>query len=122
MINFIFKLVANTLRKMAKMLRLTYNEINIIVYYFLIPLSWCVMVDYYFDTHKITIAFSIFCLGFRVGCNDFESYSDWLFYKSAVFLNSFNRFGSNYYSTSVWICVALPLVIYGGLIYLIVVN
>lgn len=38
MIDFIFNLVAVALFKVAKMTHLTYNEINIIVYYLIIPM------------------------------------------------------------------------------------
>ena len=42
----VFGIVAASLRLMAKALHMTYNEINIIVYYLIIPLSWCIMLDY----------------------------------------------------------------------------
>jgi hypothetical protein len=44
MIGSIFSFVAKALTKIAKVTHLTYNEINIIVYYLIIPMSWCVMV------------------------------------------------------------------------------
>lgn len=42
----IFALVAGVEHIIAKLTGLTYNEVNIIVYYLLIPLSWAVMIDY----------------------------------------------------------------------------
>ena len=42
----IFAIVAGLEHIIAKMTGLTYNEVNIIVYYLLIPLSWVVMFDY----------------------------------------------------------------------------
>jgi len=119
MINSIFKIVANFLWYIGRITGLTYNEINIIVYYFLIPLSWLVLLDIIFDFHFLKIAFVIYCLGFRVGCKNFKTYSDWLFDKSVAFLNYFNKFGSNYVKSSVWICVLLPLVIYALLLFFI---
>ncbi|ERM80993.1 hypothetical protein P872_11950 [Rhodonellum psychrophilum GCM71 = DSM 17998] len=65
------------------------------------------------------IAFVIFTIGFFVGCRDFKTYSDWLFAKSVSFLNYFNRYGSNYFASSVWICVSLPILVYGLLLFLI---
>jgi hypothetical protein len=35
------------------------------------------------------------------------------------FLNYFNRFGSNYVAIAVWICVAVPLLIYALLLFLV---
>jgi hypothetical protein len=118
MINKIFRLVANALIKLARITGLTYNEINILVYYFFIPFTWLVMLDLVFEFHFLKIGFATFCFGFFVGCRDFKNYSDWAFQKSVDFLLFFNRFGSNYYKSSVWICVAIPLVVYGYLGYL----
>jgi len=115
----IFKIVANFLSFVAHKIRLTYNEINIIVYYLIIPFSWLCLLDIIFNFHYLKIAFVIFTLGFIVGCRNFSTYSDWLFDKSVSFLNYFNKYGSNYIASSVWICVSLPLIIYAILIFLI---
>ena len=45
MIQTIFNAVAISLLKIAKKLNITYNQINIIVYYLLIPLSWTILID-----------------------------------------------------------------------------
>ena len=42
----IFAVVAGLEHIIAKLTGATYNEVNIIVYYLLIPLSWAVLVDY----------------------------------------------------------------------------
>ena len=112
MINSIFTIVASFLHWLSRLTGFTYNQINIIVYYFIIPFSWCVLLDVIFDFHFLKLGFLVFSLGFRIGCTDFKSYSDWAFKKSVQFLNYFNRFGSNYYKSSVWICVSLPIIIY----------
>jgi len=117
--NLIFKLVANALSIIGRKTGLTYNEVNIIVYYFIIPFSWLCLLDIILNFHYFEIAFVIFTLGFIVGCRNFKTYSDWLFDKSVSFLNTFNKYGSNYIASSVWICVSLPIVIYAILIYLI---
>jgi len=117
----IFRIVANSLYLIGNKTGRTYNEINIIVYYFMIPFSWLVLLDIIFSFHYLKIAFVIFTLGFTVGCRNFKTYSDWLFYKSVSFLNYFNKYGSNYISSSVWICVSIPIVIYAILIYLIII-
>jgi hypothetical protein len=119
MIKVIFKIVASSLKFIGRKTNLTYNEINIIVYYFIIPFSWLYLLDIIFNFHYFKIGFAIFTLGFSIGCRNFRTYSDWLFDKSVTFLNYFNRYGSNYISSSVWICVSLPIVIYVILIFLI---
>lgn len=117
--HFIFNVIAKSLVKIGQLTGLTYNEVNVIVYYFLIPFSWLCLIDLIFDFHYFKAAFVIFTSGFFVGCENFRSYSDRLFMRSVKFLNYFNRFGSTYIASSVWICVALPLVIYILLIYLV---
>ena len=119
MISLIFKIVANSLSCLSRKIGLTYNEINIVTYYFIIPFSWLVLIDIIFHFHYLKITFGIFTLGFFVGCRNFTTYSDWLFDKSVAFLNYFNKYGSNYIKSSVWICVALPIIIYITLLYVI---
>ena len=122
MIRVIFRIVALSLNVIAKLTGRTYREVNILVYYFMVPLSWLIMLDQIFGFHYFKISFLLVCFGFYLGCRDFKSYSDWLFEKSVVFLNLFNKMGSNYVSSSVWICVGLPLLIYLALGYLLIVN
>ncbi len=119
MINTIFKIVANSLKVTAKFTGFTYNQINILLYYFIIPFTWLLMLDTIFNWHYLSIGFIIFSIGFFVGCRNFNSYADWAFHKSVNFLNYFNKFGSNYYASSVWICVSIPIVIYALLICLL---
>jgi hypothetical protein len=115
----IFYNVANDLTSYARMFKITYNEINIIVYYFLIPFSWLVLLDLIFEFHYLKIGFGVFSLVFFLVCKDFRSFSNKLFRKSVNFLNYFNRFGSNYIISSVWFCVFVPIGIYAFLIYLL---
>lgn len=115
--NTIFRIVAGILLAIAKITGLTYNQINIIVYYFIIPFSWFWLLDIIFQIHFLKVAFIGGILGFFIGCRDFKSYSDWLFKKSVLFLKYFNRFGSNYVLTSVLLCVVFPIIIYVLLLY-----
>ncbi len=114
----IFTIVADALRSLARLTGFTYNEINVLLYYFFIPFTWLILLDIILHIHYLKIAGFIFCLGFFAGCKDFKEYSDWLFFKSVIFLNFFNRFGSNYIKSSVWICVSVPIFIYAILFYL----
>ncbi|MDE7455728.1 MAG: hypothetical protein K2M96_03370 [Prevotella sp.] len=117
----IFALVAGIEHIIAKLTGLTYNEVNIIIYYMLIPLSWAVMIDYItrmpFLTPLYIIAWVIFLkkdqMAFRNRC-------DWAFMKSVDFLLLFKRIGWNYVVSSVIICVIVPLLVYIELIYAII--
>ena len=110
----IFAIVAGVEHIIAKVTGMTYNEVNIIVYYLLIPLSWAVMIDYITMMPILTpmyiIVWAVFLwkdpMKFRDRC-------DWAFMKSVDFLLWFKRIGWNYIVSSVIICVVVP-----GLIYL----
>ncbi|MBR4237846.1 MAG: hypothetical protein IKQ03_00220 [Prevotella sp.] len=117
----IFMVVAGIEHLIAKLTGSTYNEVNIIVYYLIIPLSWTVMIDYLtklpFLTPMFVLAWVIFLwkdtMKFRDRC-------DWAFQKSVDFLLWFRRIGWNYIVSSVIICVVVPIIIYIELIYAII--
>ena len=117
----IFAVVAGVEHVIAKLTGMTYNEVNIIVYYLLIPLSWAVMVDYItmlpFLTPMYIIAWIVFLwkdpIKFRDRC-------DWAFDKSVDFLLWFKKIGWNYVVSSVIICVVAPVLVYIELVYAIV--
>lgn len=115
----VFLLVRDSLLFIGRKTGLTYNEINIIVYYFFIPFSWLLLIDSICQFHYFKFSFGIFSLGFIVGCRNFRDYADWLFTKSVSFLNYFDKYGSNYVVSSVLVCVVLPAIIYCLLLYLI---
>jgi len=117
----IFALVAGAEHIIAKLTGSTYNEVNIVVYYLIIPLSWTVMVDYItmmpFLTPMYIIAWIVFLwkdpIRFRNRC-------DWAFMKSVDFLLWFKKIGWNYIVSSVIICVVVPVLVYIELVYAIV--
>jgi len=116
----IYAVVAGLEHIIAKLTGTTYNEVNIIVYYLLIPLSWTAMVDYItmmpFLTPMYIIAWVIFLwkdqMKFRDRC-------DWAFDRSVDFLLWFKKIGWNYVVSSVIICVVVPVLIYVELIWAI---
>ena len=120
MIQTVFNITATLLFNIARCTGLTYNEINIIVYYLIIPLSWTVLIDIWLTlpitTPLLLIAWIIVYMRVR---HRFSEWSDFMFKKSVDFLNYFNRIGSNYILSSVIICVVVPIAIYVGLILLI---
>ena len=123
MVNCIFNFVAIALLRIATAFGITYNQINIICYYFLIPLSWAIMIDFYVKktiTSLVVIGMWIIIVICKWRC--FSAWCDWLFEQSVRFLRYFDRLGSNYNMTSVIICVILPLCIYGLLAYLLIAT
>ena len=117
----IFAVVAGIEHVIAKLTGLTYNEVNIIVYYLLIPLSWFAMVDYItkmpFLTPMYIIAWIIFLWKDPM---KFKDRCDWAFDKSVEFLLYFKKIGWNYVVSSVIICVVVPVLVYVELIYAII--
>ena len=119
----IFRKVANVLLRGASALDITYNEINIIVYFLLIPISWTIMLDFYLGYPITTCALAFIWLGIKLGTwGRFREWSDWAFMRSVDFLNFFNRWGGNYVLNSVVICVVVPVFVYIGLILLLLIG
>lgn len=117
----IFAIVAGIEHLIAKITGTTYNEVNIIVYYLVIPLSWTIMLDYItrmpFLTPLFLLAWIVFIwkdkMDFRIRC-------DLAFKKSVDFLLWFQKIGWNYIVSSVIICVVIPILVYIELIYAII--
>lgn len=119
LIKIVFAIVAYTLLFISHLTGRTYKEVNIIAYYFFIPLSWLALLDIFFKFHYLKIMFVFFSIGFCVGRKNFREFAHELFKKSVDFLNYFNRFGSNYIASSVFICVVIPIAMYTLLILLV---
>ena len=117
----IFSIVAGAELLIAKLSGTTYNEVNIIVYYLVIPLSWMVMVDYItkmpFLTPMFILAWVIFLWKDKM---KFRNRCDLAFDKSVDFLLWFKKIGWNYIVSSVIICVVVPILVYIELIYAII--
>ena len=113
MINAIFGAVAYSLYATGRKVGLTYNEMNIIVYYLIVPLTWTVMIDcligWPITTALLMIAWAVTFMSVR---KRFSAWCDWAFKKSVDFLLWFRHLGWNYCLASVIICVAVPLAIY----------
>lgn len=120
MIKQTFAVVANSLLFIGKETGLTYNEVNILVYYLLIPLSWTVMFDCWVGIPVTSAALMCVWIGIFIATrHTFREWCDRAFQNSVNFLNWFNRWGGNYVLNSVIICVLLPLLVYGVLIWLL---
>ena len=121
MVRQIFVKVAMALYNGAMKLGITYNEINILVYYLVIPLTWTIMVDLLIGMPLTTMALLCVWAGIRIGTwGRFTEWCDWAFMRSVDFLYYFNRWGGNYHLNSVVICVAIPILIYIALAVMLV--
>ncbi|MBO5540072.1 MAG: hypothetical protein J5980_03910 [Muribaculaceae bacterium] len=114
MITTIFNKTALLLVKTAQKVNLTYNEVNIIVYYMIVPLTWCIMLDLIFSSWPwMSVVWLALCVAvIWWHRKDFSTWCDWAFEKSVNFLLWFRRIGWNYYKASVIICVVLPIAIF----------
>ncbi len=119
MVDKIFEWVARWLICLARRIGWSYNEVNIVVYYALIPFTWAIMIDQLCKFHYIKIGYAVFIGIVLLVCGDFHSFCDRLFDLSARFLCSFRWCGLNYIAASVVLCVILPIVIYAFLGYLL---
>ena len=93
----------------------------IIVYYLIIPLSWCIMLDYIIGlpiTTPIWILLWIYIIWSKRNIS--KEWCDAAFKLSVDFLLKFQRIGWNYWKASVIICVVIPIIIYVVLILMIV--
>ena len=107
----IFIAVRDLLIYFSKITNQSYNKINIIMYYYIIPFIYLVLIDYKLDTHILKTSFIILGLTSIMLIKDFNHFSDQLFIKSVKFLQSFEIIGWNYIVSSVIICVIIPSVL-----------
>ena len=109
MIRKCFKVVANTLLVIARKTGLTYNEVNILVYYLLIPLTWTVMLDFILRMPITTPLLLLAWMGIFIATRGrFRQWCD----KAFVLSQQFIRFFGEYVKYSVVICVIVPIIIY----------
>jgi len=109
--NKIFIVVRDILLWLANISGFSYMAVNIIVYYFVIPFIYFIILDQILGSHYFKISFLIIISVTLLRISDFELFSDWLFRKSADFLRSFSSIGMNYTVASVVICVFIPLAV-----------
>ncbi len=114
----VFDLVYQLLKWLSKISGFTYREINIIVYFIIIPSFFLFLISRILRQKYIIISFFLLILFLLLIIPNFELFSSQLFDKSVSFLNSFNNIGLNYIQASVVICVIIPVIIISILFYL----
>ena len=115
----VFDIVYAALAWFSNLTGLTYEEVNIIAYYVIIPFIYFHLIDRIFKTHYRKIGFLVFVLLTISIVDDFEVFSKKLFQLSVDFLLWFDIIGLNYIQASVIICVLIPLIILLALFYII---
>ncbi len=109
----IFMIVMGGLGGIAYLFGTTYDVVNILVYYILIPASWIFLISLKTDKRINFISLGLIIVFVFLTRSD----CDYIFQKSVDFLNwSASIFGSNYIDISVYICVLVV-----GVIYLILI-
>ncbi|AUC81815.1 hypothetical protein [Lacinutrix sp. Bg11-31] len=108
----LFDITFEILMFLSRATGFSYKEINIIVWFILIPLSWAFLIDKIYKFNYIKIISIIVISITLLFINDFTVFSNWLFDISADFLKGFDSVGSNYTASSVIICVFIPIAIY----------
>ena len=116
----LFNIVRDSLQSLADISGLSYMAINIVVYYYVIPFIFFVMIDKIWGMHYLKVGYFIIVIVSLFLIKDFERFSNFLFYKSAIFLKSFSVIGWDYKFASVVICVYIPLIILFILIYFVI--
>jgi|SRR5574344_166075 len=120
MMKIIFTIVMSALKAIASLTHTTYNEVNIIVYYLIIPLSWAIMIDIIIKSCITSLLFIVVWMYIILRTHSyFKRWCDKGFKKSVDFLLWFKRVGWNYTVSSVILCVIVPIIIYGLLIYML---
>lgn len=114
----IFDLIYLLLKWISKITNFTYREINIIVYFILIPSLFLFLISNIFKQKYIIIVFLLLISILLLLIPDFELFSNYVFDRSVDFLNWFNILGLNYIQASVVICVIIPFIIIIILMYL----
>lgn len=116
--NEIFDLIYRLLKWISELTGLTYREVNIIVYFIVIPTFFVFLISKILKKKHLIISFLVLVLILFLIIPDFEIFSDKLFDLSVDFLNWFEHIGLNYVQASVVICVIVPVLIIILLLYL----
>jgi hypothetical protein len=114
----VFQAVYQALLWLSAATGFSYKEVNVIVYFILIPLVFIVLIDRIMKTWTLTICTLAAMTAFLLWIPDFSSFANLVFDASVAFLNGFSVLGLNYTDASVVICVVFPAIFFLLLILL----
>ena len=115
--NLIFNIVAGILSLIARITGFTYEEINIIAYYILLPFVYVFLADKIIKSRYLRVSYIAIVFIIILRIPDFEVFSRDLFEQSREYLLTFELFGWNYIVSSVIICVIFPFIVFMGMLH-----
>jgi hypothetical protein len=115
--NTVFHIVYSILMAISEITGFTYNEVNVIAYYIVLPFAYVILADKILKIHVLKILYVGAIAAALFFIKDFSEFSDWLFQASVDFLLSFEIFGWSYVVSSVFICVIFPAIVFSGMFY-----
>jgi len=107
----IFNAIYTGLVKISVLIGFSYKETNIIIYYYVIPIIFAILIDYNIGTHLFKASALIVLIVSFLFINNFTLFSNSLFDASVKFLESFKVIGWDYTVASVVVCVIAPIVL-----------
>lgn len=115
---YIFQMVASGLYRLAGILRLTYQEVNVIVYFIAVPLFYASLMDILVGVHYFTVVVAGLVAILVIPTNRFRKRAEALFGYSVSLLQSFHWLGLDYVQASVVVCVVMPIIVLACLLCL----
>ena len=109
--HLVFDIVAGLLDLIASLTGFTYNEINIIAYYIILPFVYVALLDRILNKHILKAIYVVSWTVMICLMPSFRAFSDGLFKYSVDFLLLFGLVGLDYVAASVVICVIVPLLV-----------
>ena len=119
MINSIFYKTVILFSKIADVLGISYKETNIIVYCFVMPLSWVIMLDLISSSFLFTLSF-VFVISVLVIFVNIKEFAFNAYCYLAQFLLNFEKLGISYKMSSIIFCLGIPAIIYLTLTFLLI--
>jgi hypothetical protein len=109
--NETFQIVYKFLKWVSQVSGFTYHEVNVIVYFFIIPAIFVYLLGRILKKKYLILVYGTLVLLAVILIADFTLFSTWIFERSVDFLNGFGKIGLNYIQASVVICVIVPFLI-----------
>lgn len=107
----IFDIIYQFLTWISAFTGLTYREVNIVIYFIVIPAFFFYLISRITKQKWVILSFLLIMSVGLVIIQDFESFSSNVFDLSVDLLNWFEIVGLNYVQASVVICVIVPILI-----------
>ena len=110
-----FYVVSTCLNWLCQITGLSYEELNVIIWYFGVPLIYLLLLDKIIKRPILSPAFVVFTVILHFSLPSPSLFADRLFIGSVKFLQSFSSIGIDYDFASVLICVWLPMLVFAVL-------